>query len=101
MLRRRSKSPRQDKHAPRTPQGQPSAPRSRRRARPDAPVPAELLLPSGGLPAIARDRPKTERRAPKPPREEPWREEPPRPRTPAPRKSDGERVVLVTGFDPF
>ena len=61
MLRRRRKSPKPDKHAP---QG---APRSRRRARPDTPVPAELMLPDGSLapapeapagkPARTRERP--------------------------------------------
>lgn len=49
MLRRRSKSPRQDKRAPRTPQG---ASHSRRRARPDTPVPRDLLLPARGAEGV-------------------------------------------------
>jgi pyroglutamyl-peptidase len=98
MLRRRSKSPRHDKLAPRTPHG--SGPRSRRRARPDTPVPEELMLPPHGLPAAREAKPKAERRPPKTAPERPPKrtgEEPPR----GQRAASGERVVLVTGFDPF
>lgn len=74
------------------------APRSRRRARPDTPVPEALKLPPGGLPAPAKEKPKADRRGAKDRREEPPREAPPA----APRKGrGGGRVVLVTGFDPF
>jgi pyroglutamyl-peptidase len=118
MLRRRRKMPRDDKHAPRTQHGAPrpqdGAPRSRRRARPDTPVPAELKLPPGGLPAIAEakpaakaprtEKPRDEAMRPTPRREEPppaRREVPPPPaRRETPRRDD-ERVILVTGFDPF
>ena len=84
MLRRRRKSPREDKRPPRSAQpAQPvqGAARSRRRARPDTPVPGDLLLPPGGLPAARREKPKT----------------PPAAATPV----EKHRVVLVTGFDPF
>jgi pyroglutamyl-peptidase len=91
MLRRRSKSPRHDKHAPRAPQG--AAPRSRRRARPDTPVPEALMLPPGGLPEARERAPKA--LPPRPPKRE--REVPPQSR----KAAGGERVVLVTGFDPF
>jgi pyroglutamyl-peptidase len=66
MLRRRHKSPKPDKHAP---QG---APRSRRRARPDTPVPVELMLPAGGIeapPEAPKERPRRQREHP--PREQP------------------------------
>ena len=84
MLRRRRKSPREDKHAPRTQHGTPrgvshGGPRSRRRARPDTPVPRELLLPEGDLPRTA----------------------PPAKGKRGNREGNAERVVLVTGFDPF
>lgn len=80
MLRRRRKTPREDKHAPRTTHG---APRSRRRARPDTPVPAALILPAEGLPAAPTPI------APK--------KQPPAGKR-APRR---EETVLVTGFEPF
>src|SRR4051812_33472027 len=73
MLRRRSKSPRVDK---RPPKAGPVGHASRRRAREDTPVPSQLLLPPGGLPAAA-------------------------PQKPRKAKDSAERVVLVTGFDPF
>ena len=73
MLRRRSKSPRDDKRPPKVAHGGPG---SRRRARPDTPVPSQLLLPPGGLPAPEREKPRKAR-------------------------PGAERVVLVTGFDPF
>ena len=92
MLRRRSKSPRHDKHAPRAPHG--VAAKSRRRARPDTPVPRELRLPPGGMPEVAREKPKGDRRGPNDRREEP-------PRGETARKGGTARVVLVTGFDPF
>ena len=91
MLRRRRKSPREDKHAPRAPRApQVGSTGSRRRARPDTPVPPELKLPPGGIPAPSREKPKAE------PRAERRKSE----RTAA-KSSAPERVILVTGFDPF
>lgn len=91
MLRRRTKRPREDKRPPKAVHTTPAATRSRRRARPDAPVPRELMLPPGGLPAVAPQ--PREKAAP------PVREQRARPRES--RSGNAERVVLVTGFDPF
>jgi pyroglutamyl-peptidase len=74
MLRRRRKTTRLEKHE--TP-GPAPAVRSRRRGRPDAPVPADLLVRE----------------------EEGVAKAPVRKATPRPGK--GEAVVLVTGFEPF
>ncbi len=74
MLRRRSKTPKLQRHG--TPAPQPG--RSRRRAREDAPVPQQLRV---------REAPPTRVPAAPAPREE--------------KSGGGERVVLVTGFDPF
>lgn len=74
MLRRRRKTTRLEKHE--TP-GPAPAVRSRRRGRPDAPVPADLLVRQDDGPA-------------KPP-----------PRKAAAGPGKGEAVVLVTGFEPF
>jgi pyroglutamyl-peptidase len=82
MLRRRRKSPKPDKHAPQ------AAPRSRRRARPDTPVPVELMLPDGSL-APPPDAP-----AGKPGR---TRERPPRPQPvpppPSPQAQEGATAL--------
>lgn len=87
MLRRRHKTPKVPKpvahgHAP-APSG---GPRSRRRAREDAQVPAELRI-------------KPHHRAPAPKAALPPPAE--SSRTPAPPRSRAEDVVLVTGFEPF
>jgi len=89
MLRRKK---RQQPRPPREPQA--GAPRSRRRARPDAVVPPELRLDE-----------RTERELRKPPQDKPASNT--RGRTPGPSRgaspgtSPGEGVVLVTGFEPF
>jgi pyroglutamyl-peptidase len=102
MLRRRRKSPREDKHAPRAPRApQVGSTGSRRRARPDTPVPPELKLPPGGIPpAPPREKPKAE---PRPDRRKPDRaaEKPPAAEGTAGKSPAPERVILVTGFDPF
>jgi pyroglutamyl-peptidase len=94
MLRRRRKSPREDKRPPKAVQGAHAATRSRRRARPDTPVPRELMLPPGGLPVTepAREKPRAEARAPVPAQPQRARKG---------REDRAQRVVLVTGFDPF
>jgi pyroglutamyl-peptidase len=86
MLRRRKKDQRNEKRPPRAPRGggfapgpapDPAAPPgSRRRARRDAPVPADLLIRSEPPPVALRER---------------------RPR----KAATVGAVVLVTGFDPF
>jgi len=83
MLRRRKKDQRDAKRPPRAPRGAPFTPGpavatgSRRRARREAPVPAELLIRTEPAPLAPREH---------------------KPRKAA-RAGDG--VVLVTGFDPF
>jgi pyroglutamyl-peptidase len=86
MLRRRRKTSASVK---RTPHSAPLP--SRRRARPDAPVPPELRLDAPG-PAIVTDIVHEE--APATPSA-------PRPARSAPRTASREGVVLVTGFEPF
>lgn len=86
MLRRRKKDQRNEKRPPRTPRGSGFAPSSvsvpdvslgsRRRARRDAPVPADLLIRSEPPPVALREH---------------------RPR----KAATVGAVVLVTGFDPF
>lgn len=66
----------------RVPEPQIGAPRSRRRARPDAPVPPELIVPARALDLAPPKRPARE------------------PAASAPR-AGAEDVVLVTGFEPF
>jgi pyroglutamyl-peptidase len=86
MLRRRSRTPKTPKHAPDAPA--PHAPRGRRRARPDAPVPAELILKPETRAAAQR--------APALPAP------PPKPvLAPKPGAPKAGEVVLVTGFEPF
>lgn len=97
MLRRKKRSQRPPR------EGHPPAPggaRSRRRARPDAEVPPELILA-----------PEAEREVRKPAKEEPQKQKPParaaKPeapaRAPAPPRppAAGPGVILVTGFEPF
>lgn len=82
MLRRRKKDQRNEKRPPRARRGGALAPGpapepgSRRRARRDAPVPAELLIRSEAPPPAQREH---------------------KPR----RSAKGGEAVLVTGFDPF
>ncbi len=87
MMRRRHKT------AKREPRGAPAAPsavRSRRRARPDAVVPAELLVRAPVRESLVKAAPVPQPKAPPPPK------------TPAPRaKAQAEDVILVTGFEPF
>ena len=109
MLRRRKQSPKPPRES-RTPRGghaahETPAPRSRRRARPDAVVPEELLLREAPPAAPEPAREKT-RRVPRsvPPSPPPQAERAPRGAPPhaaperAPRR---EGVILVTGFEPF
>ena len=91
MLRRRQKAPRG--RPPR--EASQGAPRSHRRARPDAPVPPQLILaPEAqeharkGKGEAPREKPQALRAGPQPPQ--------------AKRNSrSAENVVLVTGFEPF
>lgn len=121
MLRRRHKTPKpgsaRDGGAPRD-GGTARTPRSRRRAREDAPVPSDLKIKPHhrGTPHGKPEAPKPE--APKPPAPKPEaakpqparpapraperRPPPPAPQQPAvPQKPRAGEVVLVTGFEPF
>jgi pyroglutamyl-peptidase len=104
MLRRKSRTPKTHRtHKAPGPAGiAPAAvhaPRGRRRARPDAAVPAELLLGPEVKAALLQPAkaPPREARAPVPP---PVAKAPP---VVAPRKGEGHHheLVLVTGFEPF
>ena len=80
MLRRRAKTPKVQHHETPGPQV-----RSRRRGRPDAPVPAELRVRPEHLEAVGR----------------PAAAKPAVPGAPASKRARAEDVVLVTGFEPF
>ncbi|MGZ5597453.1 MAG: pyroglutamyl-peptidase I [Usitatibacter sp.] len=91
MLRRKSRSPKSfRKHATHaTPAHAGQAPRSRRRARPDAAVPAELILKPEVKAAILQPRAAPREARPNPP--QPY----------AAKAPSHREVVLVTGFEPF
>lgn len=97
MLRRRKKGPRPDKPGATTPRSL----RTRRRAREDASIPAQLIVPPEQQaellePAAPRPEPKARASAPE------KRRKAGAPRPEAPRNGEPvEGVVLVTAFEPF
>lgn len=117
MLRRRKKGPRPDKH----PAAQVRGPRSRRRAREDAAVPPQLIVPPElqaellQPPAVPRAQPdaaprpraQPKAKAPRPGGRGKARAPEPAPQagdiapTPAGARPEAEAVVLVTAFEPF
>ena len=108
MLRRKRKSPKAGGREPQAPRvahaaHETPAPRTRRRARPDAVVPEALRLKATPSPEPSRERSLRPAPSPRPAPAAAAAEPPPAPRAPQPsaRKRAAEGVILVTGFEPF
>ena len=93
MLRRRSKTPKFQKHETPGPRD-----RSRRRGRPDATVPEHLRVREEHLRAPQQAKAPQQ---PRPPQQPKPIQQPRRPEQGRPEKRGKGRVVLVTGFEPF